>query len=379
MRLGVALGEVGQPGAAGHGGGDGDDAGVVVGKVGEFFAVNLRVGWGRRSDGLARIQCEFTETVKLVRLGERGCIPLTLLRENVENDGLGLSLEKLESAGEKSDVVAVDGTVVAEAEVLEDDAGGDQVFESRFGLVGKLAGGAAADPFDEFRGLVVEVGVSRIGDEAVEVFGNRSDVLRDGPLVVVEDDDESIRGVGGVIESFVTDAAGEGGVSGDADDVLVPAAEVTSDCHAERGGEGRAGVAGSVAVVLGFGAEKKTVEPAVLADGGEAVAAAGEEFMNVALVADVENESIGRGFENAVEGDCQLDDAEVGAEVSAGLGEHGDQLVADLLGENGQLIFGEAFDVGGRVDVGEEAGRGIGHGLINPRKVRVSRCHRRRG
>ena len=93
--------------------------------------------------------------------------------------------------------------------------------------------------------------------------------------------------------------AGEGGVSGDGDDValvffveaFVPH-QIAGFCHAEGGGECGSGVAGAVAVVLAFGAEEEAVEPLVLADGGDFVPASGEHFVDVALVADIEEQLV---------------------------------------------------------------------------------------
>jgi hypothetical protein len=61
--------------------------------------------------------------------------------------------------------------------------------------------------------------------------------------------------------------------------------------HAERGGKRRARVTRAVAVVLAFGAEHEAVEAVGLADGVETVAAAGEQLVDVGLVADVEDEA----------------------------------------------------------------------------------------
>ena len=71
--------------------------------------------------------------------------------------------------------------------------------------------------------------------EVVEVAGDGSDVLVDGPLVVVEDDDEFAGGFGDVVECFERGAAGECGVTGDGDDVVVSTGEIACGGHAEGG------------------------------------------------------------------------------------------------------------------------------------------------
>ena len=199
-------------------------------------------------------------------------------------------------------------------------------------------------------GGVVEVLVVLVGDDAVEVASHGADVAVDGPLIVIEDDDEALGLRGDVVERLVGDAVGEGGVAGDGDDVLLAAGEIAGHGHAERRGERRAGVAGAVAVVLALSAEHEAVEAAGLADGGEAIGAAGEQLVHVSLVADVEEELVVRGVEDGVQGQGELDDAEVGAEMAAGPGKRLDQKFADLRCQFGHLRRVEALEVGRRVD-----------------------------
>jgi hypothetical protein len=193
-----------------------------------------------------------------------------------------------------------------------------------------LAAGRAAE---ELLNVVVDPVVGGAGGELIEVLGQRADVAGDGPLVVVEDDDEALGRVNDVVERLHRDAAGEGAVAAEGDDVLAGAEEVACGGEAEGGGEGGAGVAGAEGVVGALVAVEETGESAGLADELEGLAgASGEEFVDIALVADVEDELVARGVEDAVERDGELDDAEVGAEVAAVAGGDLDELVPDLLG-----------------------------------------------
>ncbi len=90
------------------------------------------------------------------------------------------------------------------------------------------------------------------------------------------------------------------------------------------------------AVVLAFGAQHEAVESARRADGGEAVSTAGEQFVHIGLVANVEEEVIRWRLKDVVHGDGQLDHAEVRAEMSAGARQRVDQLAANLCCKLGQ-------------------------------------------
>lgn len=67
-------------------------------------------------------------------------------------------------------------------------------------------------------------------------------------------------------------------------------------------------------------------------------------------MSDVENELVFWGFEGAVEGDRQFDDAEIGPDVAAIFSGDGDEFGADFLGELRQLGRGEGLDIGRTAD-----------------------------
>ena len=70
-------------------------------------------------------------------------------------------------------------------------------------------------------------------------------------------------------------------------------------------------------VVLAFATVQESTEAVTLADLVKRCAVApSEEFVHVALVSHIEYEAIFRCAEHAVQADRQLDDAEIGADVS---------------------------------------------------------------
>ncbi len=155
----------------------------------------------------------------------------------------------------------------------------------------------------------MQVLVVLVGDDAVEVAGHGAHVAVDGPLVVVEHHDHALGLLGDVVERLEGDAVGEGGIAGYGDDVLAAAGKVAGHGHAQRGRERGAGVTGAVAIVLAFGTQHEAVKAAGLADGLKAVEAAGEDLVDVRLVADVEEDFVFRRIENRVQRDGKLDDA----------------------------------------------------------------------
>jgi hypothetical protein len=229
--------------------------------------------------------------------------------------------------------------------------GADEAFRGFLGLAGDVACGLAAESFDQACGLVVQVRVGRVRGQLVEVLGDGSDVLVDGPVVVVEDNDHAARLRGDVVQRLERDSVGKGSVAGEGDDVFGSSGQIAGDCHSERGAESGSSVSGAVAVVLAFGAEHEAVESAGLTDGVELLLAAGEQLVDVSLMADVEDEAVGWRVEDVVHCDGKFDDAEVWADVSAGFGDTDNEALANLFGETLQLHHRQTFNIGWRLDL----------------------------
>jgi hypothetical protein len=81
-----------------------------------------------------------------------------------------------------------------------------------------------------------------------------------------------------------------------------------------------------------------------------ALAAAGQDLVRIGLVAHVPHDAVVRRVEHVVQRDGQLDRAQVGRQVAAGLGDRIEQEAAQLFGQRLQLMAGQAAQVGRVVD-----------------------------
>jgi hypothetical protein len=88
--------------------------------------------------------------------------------------------------------VAVDGAEVLQAELFKQHGGPEQSFGGFFRATRHGEGGFAAEALEDAMGLVVQILVMLVGDDPMEVAGDGADVAVDGPLVVVEDDDQPL-------------------------------------------------------------------------------------------------------------------------------------------------------------------------------------------
>ena len=98
------------------------------------------------------------------------------------------------------------------------------------------------------------------------------------------------------------------------------------DRHAQRGRDRGRGMADAEGVVFAFLALGERRHAVLLLDRVDAVAAAGEDLVRIALVADVPDQAVVRGVVQVVQGDGQLDHAQPGAEVAAGAADRFDQV-----------------------------------------------------
>ena len=111
--------------------------------------------------------------------------------------------------------------------------------------------------------------------------------------------------------------------------------------------------------MLTLGAQHEAVQPARLANRVQAVEPPGEHFMDVGLVADVEQQLVVGSVEDRVQGQRQLDDAQVRSQVAAGLRERLNEELANLLGQPGHLRNAQALQIGGRVDGFQQCSHGF--------------------
>ena len=282
--------------------------------------------------------------------------------QDVQEDGTLLVLDVGQPAAQGGQVVAVDGSEIAETQLLEEHAAGQEGLEAVLDLFEGLRGHAAHErnPTQKLANLPLGVLVEGRQPGLVEAVGESADARANGHLVVVEDDQEVLAQAASVVEGLEDDARGQGTVADDGHGMGIgPAEEIVAGLQAEAAGNGAAGVAGHERVVgalLGVGIAH---EAAARADGVELGEAAGDQLMRINLMAGIPDEPVLGEVEGQVQGEAQLDDAEVTGEMSGADGKDPDQLVAHFLGQVAELAFVEPVQIGGRTNLGEQCGHGV--------------------
>ncbi len=151
--LGMVRPEEVQSRAAGHCGGDGHNALVLVRQAHQRVGEDLGIGGLADWLGLARLRIKGTKAVKLLLQVERRLEAAALLRQHVQQHRVvGLRLEKLEGLHQQRQVVAVDGTIVLQPELLEEDGRPEQALGGLFGAARHLRRRLATHPLDHAMG-----------------------------------------------------------------------------------------------------------------------------------------------------------------------------------------------------------------------------------
>jgi hypothetical protein len=91
-----------------------------------------------------------------------------------------------------------------------------------------------------------------------------------------------------------------------------------------------------------------------LAQGRKAVHTTGQDLVRIALVANIPDHAVALEIEDLVQGDGELDHAEIATEVSAGLLNSVEQEHAHLLAQSCQLFDAEAIEITGRANALEQ-------------------------
>src|ERR1700756_4864343 len=96
---------------------------------------------------------------------------------------------------------------------------------------------------------------------------------------------------------------------------------------------------GTKRIVFALGPLGETRQPAALTQRADTVAAAGEDLVRIGLVADVPDQPVARRVEHIVQCYCQFDNAQSGAEVTAGDRDSVDGLATQFIGKPAELAL----------------------------------------
>ena len=344
-----------QAGAAGHGRGDRHHPLVGPGQPAEGVAEHPGVGQAaadalhRRAGG----HVKGPDPVELAGVGLGRLVALALGGDHVhQHRAVRIVAHVFQGGDQVVQFVAGNRADILELERLEEHARGEQVLQVFLTLAqhGEDVLAHRGQGHEPVLDVVAQPADGAAGHLAAEEAGQGADIFRDRHLVVIEDDDQVPVEVAGVVETLEGHARGHRAVADDGDDFARLPLDRLGRGHAQAVADGGGTVAGPHRVVLALRPLGEAAQPPVLAQGGEPVLAAGEQFVGVGLVAHIPDQPVTGRVEHVVQGQGEFDHAEAGRQVAAGPGHGGDDGLAEFTGELFHLRHAEVAQVGGGVD-----------------------------
>ena len=350
----VLLREPHQAGALAHRRRDAQQALIGRSHVAEPVAEHLRVGRLGRAvlldDADQRIEGRHSVVLDLVAFG--AFVTLALGRDHVQQLRALEPLQHLQCLDHRRNVVSVDRAAVVEAHFLEQRGRHQHALPVFLPAADEARGRVVALVAEQFLAAFAHRVHRLAAHHAAEHLGQSADVLGDRHPVVVEDHQQVRFRVHatGMVERLEGHTGGHRAIADHRDHAARVALGLQRDGHAQRGGDRGGRMADAKGVVIAFLAARERRHAATALHRVDGVAAAGEDLVRIALVADVPDQAIHRRVVEVVQGDGQLDHAQARTEMAADLAHRLDQVGAQLVRDRRQLGLREFPEVGGEGD-----------------------------
>ena len=247
------------------------------------------------------------------------------------------------------EIVAIDWADVIEAEFFEQRAAGGHtpgIFLCAF----EPAPHAAAELLGDFRSHGAQAEIFARGHHPRQIRRKSADRRRDRHVVVIEDDDQAIARLFGIVHRLIGHARAHRAVADHGNAAPRPILHLVR--HGEpqrRGNRGRA-VRGPERVVFAFGTLGEATEAAALPQCPDPITAPGQNLVRVALVAHVPHQLVLRSVEDIVNRGGQFDHPQPRTEMPAGLPDGVDHFGTQFVGELAQLRFVQLAQIFGGID-----------------------------
>ena len=178
--------------------------------------------------------------------------------------------------------------------------------------------------------VVARLAILRRCAHVTQMLHQRADVVRDGHLVVVQDDDHGRLSLADVVQRLEGHAAGKRRIADDGDDLLVGTRQIASLCQAERHRKRVGCVPGIMHVIGAFAGLGETGKASVGAQRAEVLQTSGDQLVRIRLMPHVEHDLILGAIEQAVQRQDDLDRAQRRSDVTAGFRGGGHDLLTNL-------------------------------------------------
>ena len=357
--------ELVQPRARRHGGGDGADGGIALRlgdqRLGEDIGVAGRSG-GRLVLG-AGDDVEFLHAMIFVGRRFGWGIALALLRDDMDQAwALRGIADIFQHRDQLVEIMPVDRPDIIEAQFLEQGAAHRHAARELVGLARRIVE-RTGQLARQFAGEIAQAQEFAARHQAREIGGEAADRRRDRHVIVVEDDDQPIARVAGIVHRLIGHARRHGAVADHRDCLARLVLHLVGDGEAQRRADRGGAVRRAERVIVAFGALGEAAEAAALAQGADAVAPPGQDLVRIALMADVPDQLVVGRIEHIMDRRGQLHHAQARSQMAAGDADRRDGFGAQFVRQLAQLLGLQLAQVGRPGDLVEQRRlRAIIHG-----------------
>ena len=255
-------------------------------------------------------------------------------------------LRRSQQGDEVRQVVTVRRPKIGKAHVFKNGGGQEKplhlVLDSAADRIDGLAAGQGLD----------DLAVSPLGNQVIvagaqpgQVAGQAAHISADGHFVVIDDDDHGLPADSGVVQALIGHAAGESAVTDQCNHIVILMLQCPGPGHTQGDGHGTGGVPRNESVGIALRRLGESGDTAVLPQTRKIRPAAGQQLMHIRLMSHIKNQAVYTCIKNGLDGNAQFYNAQISGEMSAGLGDVGNQKFPDFLAELDSLPIAEGREV----------------------------------
>ena len=265
-------------------------------------------------------------------------VALALLRDDVQQDRMPAVLDEPEHIFQPFQIMPIYGAIIFKAHLLKERRSEEHTLPVLLEPVRQAVEALSAGHLcrDGAIGLFDAV-IARPRADERKMLGNAADVRRDGHAVVVQDNDELLAALPGIVHGLIGQAAGHCAVAHQGHDVIVLMLQRAGTRHAESGGDGAGGVTGHKRIRHALRRLWEARKAAEHTQCAEFVPPAGQDLVDIGLMPHVEQEPVTARIEYPLQRNTQLDNAEVRGQMTARPGDIQHQKLSNLVAKLAQL------------------------------------------
>ena len=215
------------------------DARLLSRQLAERAAEGLGEGRRMRLGHRAGLRVKAADAVEDVGVGLGRDIALALLRNDVQQHRAGALLRQAQHVFQLPDVVAIDRAVIDEAHLLEKGRAEHELLPALLDGVGKAIDRLAAGHLgrDRAEGLF-QPEIARPDADLRQMLGDTADIRSNGHAVVVQNDDQRLIALPGVVQALIGHAAGHRAVAQQGNHAVILLLQRPCARHAQRRRDG---------------------------------------------------------------------------------------------------------------------------------------------